>query len=82
MYEKATREDFAELCTGWREHVLAMPPVDTIEWVLLDSIEGANKGEDLRIDDIVWSVDGVEVDPKSKVDFELAVMGRTANLRD
>ena len=62
VFEKATKEDFDEVSKGWRDHVLALgEPADTIEWVVLDSVKGTGEGEDVRSDDLVWSIDGVEV---------------------
>jgi len=61
VFEKATKEDFAEVCAGWRKHVLAIPKAESIEWAILDSLTGVRKDEDVRVDDVVWSIDGVEL---------------------
>jgi hypothetical protein len=60
VYRKATKEDFAEVETGWRAFILALPEPEPLEWVLLD-IQGAGPGEDVQRRDLLWSIDGREI---------------------
>ncbi|MEQ1891243.1 MAG: DUF1570 domain-containing protein [Planctomycetota bacterium] len=60
VFAKATKEDFEALIPGWREHVLALTPPPSIDWLVLNVTKAAPE-EDLRSEDLLWSFDGVEV---------------------
>lgn len=60
VYAKATKEDFAEVEAGWRDFTLALPEPELTQWVLA-GVQDAGDGEDLRSDDLLWSINGIEV---------------------
>jgi len=60
VFRRATGRTLEELSAGWRDWVLALKAGELPYWVLLE-VTGADPRVDLKSDDRVWSLDGVEV---------------------